>query len=379
MKNRVTYFLVLLGAFLFFFCFDGYLSTFVLIAALLLPFISLACSLPGIFCAGFLLAAGAPSAEKGGTVPLRLEIRSRFPISGGRAEVTLSVQNTLIGESQEENLTFILCRGSQAIQHQLSSPVCGQLICSLSQGRAWDYLGLFSLPLRLPKEKESVLFYPTVYPACLSAETVSMPNGEGEAYSKTKPGDDPAELFGLREYREGDRLSRIHWKLSQKSEQLMVKELGLPVVDHLFFLLELNGSPVEIDGVLDAFATFSDFLAEREIAHRLGFWGREGLRLAEITGPAEAKSALQALLISGRRGSLPSLEGEPLPQGVSHAFYLSCGPDPSIVEELRAHMPSAKLSVLQITEGDAEPPKLDVDFTVLTPARLEAGLDGFTL
>ena len=53
----------------------------------------------------------------------------------------------------------------------------------------------------------------------------------------TRPGDDPSEPFGLREYQADDRLS-IHWKLSEKTDALMVRQLGLPVDDTLLLVLD---------------------------------------------------------------------------------------------------------------------------------------------
>ena len=40
--------------------------------------------------------------------------------------------------------------------------------------------------------------------------------------------DDSSELFQIREYREGDQLRDIHWKLTAKREELMVKEHSFP-------------------------------------------------------------------------------------------------------------------------------------------------------
>ena len=41
---------------------------------------------------------------------------------------------------------------------------------------------------------------------------------ESDSYSTIKGGDDPSEVFAIREYREGDRLQRIHWKLSYETK-----------------------------------------------------------------------------------------------------------------------------------------------------------------
>ena len=42
-------------------------------------------------------------------------------------------------------------------------------------------------------------------------------------------GDDPSEIYQVREYRERDSLKDIHWKLSAREEELMVKERGFPL------------------------------------------------------------------------------------------------------------------------------------------------------
>ena len=40
-------------------------------------------------------------------------------------------------------------------------------------------------------------------------------------------GYDPSELFDVREFQNGDRLQSVHWKLSARTDELMVKELSL--------------------------------------------------------------------------------------------------------------------------------------------------------
>ena len=39
---------------------------------------------------------------------------------------------------------------------------------------------------------------------------------ESFKYSKDRPGDDPGETYDIREYRSGDSIRQIHWKLSGK-------------------------------------------------------------------------------------------------------------------------------------------------------------------
>ena len=56
-------------------------------------------------------------------------------------------------------------------------------------------------------------------------------------YDENSPGYDNSELFQVREYRPGDRIQNIHWKLTAKQEELMVKEHALPKACPVILLL----------------------------------------------------------------------------------------------------------------------------------------------
>lgn len=395
LKNRLCYVLLLLCTSVFFICYNGYLSLYVFALSLLFPVLAFFFSLPGMLGARVTLgyedrdAGAVRGARKGEAVPLRIRVWNATPCISGRIRARLTVENTLTGQREEEHFTFTASSHPQVLEHQLSSPTCGQVVCRLDKLWVSDYLGIFSLPLgRRRRQEAAVFFWPSVAGVDLAVQEGNMPDAQGERYSQRKPGDDPTELFALREYREGDRLSRIHWKLSQKMGKPLVKELGLPIADHLFFLLDLNGTGVEADTLLDAFATLSHFLAERETAHRVGYWDTRGnrLRCLEISQPEDLLPVWREILSSQGLAPLPSLEGEALPAGVSHCLYLCCMPQPSLLGALRAQYPAARLSVLQAAESwttarESRSNTLggEAQLTVLRPGRIAENLNGFLL
>ena len=63
--------------------------------------------------------------------------------------------------------------------------------------------------------------------------------GENDSYSREKEGDDPSEVFDIRPMRPGDRMQQVHWKLTARTGEMMVKvfsrSLGYPVVVFLNF------------------------------------------------------------------------------------------------------------------------------------------------
>lgn len=381
LRNRLSYLVILLAVLLFFICFNGYLSLYVLLVTLAIPLLSLLLSLPSVFCVNLSLTPKRLFTGKGQELPLSLKVKSRLPLASGRIRVTLTVRNTLTGEARKERLAFTAGRTGLTVTYQLSSASCGQVLCRLSKGRIYDYMGLFLLPLRLTKAARcEVLFYPAVYRTDLTVVQIPVPDGDGDAYSQKKPGNDPSEIFAFREYREGDKLSRIHWKLSQKAGTPLVKELGLPIADHIFFLLDLNGTGMEADALLDAFATLSAFLSESEIAYRVGFWSGNApeFTVLEAANQEDAVKVLSALLLSRPRAAHGQLRGEDLPTGVSHALYLCSRPDSGTIDLLRLQMPSARLSILPVGEEAASIPD-GAELTRLHQDHIAEDLAGFCL
>jgi len=380
--NRLLYILILLGTLLFFICFDGYISYYVFILSLVLPVFSLLLSLPGMLTMKvrvFLQEEGALArTRKGGSLPLRVEARTPWHLPSGQVRLRLTVHNTLTGSTRQEWLLLTVGEKPLVLEHALHSTACGLVTCSITKVRTCDLLGLFTLPVRLyGKDRCSAFFFPAVYSPVLTVQARRAPESEGERYSQTKPGDDLTELFGLREYRPGDRLSRIHWKLSQKTGRTLVKEPSLPLADCILFLLDLNGQGSEADVLLDVFATLSGFLLQQEVAHRVAYRGEgQALALLELAAPEDAQPALEALLTAGGQAALPAIRGEELPRGISHVLYLCCTPDPVQAEMLRSHYASARFTCL-FTGRQQEPG--GVEAVPVLPGQVTEALNGMVL
>lgn len=86
------------------------------------------------------------------------------------------------------------------------------------------------------KEELSVL--PEYYAAVVEiASQIREQLIDSEEYDEKRPGDDPSQIFQIREYREGDRMQRIHWKASARTSQLMVKDYSMPIGSGALVLL----------------------------------------------------------------------------------------------------------------------------------------------
>jgi hypothetical protein len=92
---------------------------------------------------------------------------------------------------------------------------------------------------------------------------------ESDIYSTSKSGMDPGEVYGIREYVSGDPVKNMHWKLSEKTGHLLVKELGLPVTDQLVVMLDTasgkDASPDLMDAEASVFMSITSALKDDDI------------------------------------------------------------------------------------------------------------------
>ena len=78
---------------------------------------------------------------------------------------------------------------------------------------------------------------------------------ESDIYREHTRGNDPGDITGIREYVPGDPVRNIHWKLSEKTDKLLVKELGNPVTDQFLVILDTAPDIAQDPFALDAAAS----------------------------------------------------------------------------------------------------------------------------
>jgi len=177
--------------------------------------------------------------NKGDKIPVSVKLNNPtvFPVS--YVKIFLTYQNSYSDKKYKKTFMVPIDSNTKtAVTCTLFSECAGNLLVSLEGIRIYDYFKIFSIKTKLKKEiKIAVL--PSYYEL---PEFNAYKNSlivESDSYHPTKKGDDPSEVFAIREYREGDRPQRIHWKLSRKVNQLMIKELSYPLNSSILLFVNL--------------------------------------------------------------------------------------------------------------------------------------------
>lgn len=300
LKNRLLYGAALLGALLFHCFYAGWISWLLLTLALTLPVLSLLCAMPWMLHAK--LTVELPqSCKRGEAATLRLFNAHRRGLPSPPCTFRVQRQDRLGGTITRQ--TYSLCAWEEkAIA--LDTAHCGADTYTLSHGRMMDYLGLFSVRMRLPEAG-------TLHILPHEAPPKPMPNlsrFQARSY-RAKYGGGFSEIHDLRDYRPGDSMRDVHWKLSAKTDSLVVREAQEPNRGQTILTLDLRGTRAELDQTLDILCWMSRWLIAHETAHFV-CWLRpsdcEAMTEA-VSGEAELQLLLKTLLESTLQPGTPSI------------------------------------------------------------------------
>jgi hypothetical protein len=104
-----------------------------------------------------------------------------------------------------------------------------------------DLFGLVRYEMTLDEEDELTVLPPKVRVKPPEAETIAA--GMTEVEESNRLGNDFSEVTDVREYQAGDRIRDIHWKLSARQEEWMVKVRTQMAGMELTVVLQLNSDP----------------------------------------------------------------------------------------------------------------------------------------
>lgn len=182
---------------------------------------------------------------KNETAVLSLSVNNPTRIPFASLTVPLTLRSLLYSE-EESNTHILSLRPLNA--NKLTFPVVltksGLYEAEILKIEGFDYLHLFHFSKTVGKTTQLRVF-PNTLPRRERHEALYS-EGFDEFEESNKSGNVSSNVTDIREYRPGDRLQKIHWKLSSKIDKLMVKENESTSTNEFFVLLELY-QPREAD------------------------------------------------------------------------------------------------------------------------------------
>ena len=296
--TRLVYGILTFAFLMLFVVYGGFLFHFLLVLLLLLPLFSLLFLLP-VKKRISIRVAFSETAVSGGNIRFAVlaENRSVFPCP--YLEATLKKANLLaasrykIPVDDTEKIRLLMNpKGSAEIYRVYPVAACGKYELEIENPCIHDILGLFTLHVPFADGKKVLTKHVYVYPKnenlSLLIRPDDIPEAESDRMHRQLSGSDRSEIFQNREYREGDPVRDIHWKLSAKLDTLILKEYSRPLVPSVHLLLEFQeGTNIsEADKLLSCFTAFSFQLLSFSKIFRVSYMERRD-RMETVTVSTE--------------------------------------------------------------------------------------------
>lgn len=184
---------------------------------------------------------------------------------------------------------------------KLPTEHCGKLYVQMHKPAVYDYLGIFQLKIK-NTNSQTVLILP---------EPVEMDIPESlfnhlHPRWRRKPGGGFGENHEIRQYQPGDNLNQIHWKLSAKVGELMLREPMMPDRGLMLLTMDLNGTASVLDRKLGRLLWLGQWLLDRELPFDIRVLTANGIEAWSIREKEDVERCIIALLDTpfARKGTI---------------------------------------------------------------------------
>lgn len=276
-KRWIGYLAAVCGCVVFYLAYQKWFAWFLLMGVLCFPIASLLMSLPAMLSLQVKISAPA-------WLPVGASQRAHF-LTGSALPLPpntclLRVSRPLTGES------WLLRQGDP-----LPTDHCGQLTFRPENARVYDYLGLFWLGVSKRGTGSMV-----VRPAPIAMkEPPQLEQYISNAW-RPKPGGGFSENHELRQYRPGDSLNQIHWKLTAKTGKYIIREAMEPEKNRVLLNIQLQGTPAQLDVKFGKLLFMSKHLLDMGLPHEIRALTGGGVERLKVDSETSLYQAVDRLL-----------------------------------------------------------------------------------
>lgn len=168
-----------------------------------------------------------PADKRSETVAVEAEAVNGSILPVADMKVEFSCEDLFSGERRTVSAPVMIDgRGRAIVRFRLNAEHCG--VIRIIPGGAWvkDYLGLFQRRCSMSPIQQEYTVLPD-WTGVDADRKKAWQKFDGERETDTEhKGEDYSEIHDIRPYRKGDAKHSIHWKLSAKMDDIMVREAG---------------------------------------------------------------------------------------------------------------------------------------------------------
>ena len=250
-------------------------------------------------------------------------------LPAARLYCRVRIINDLTQEENELEIISGLGPGERVVRDfRMESRCCGRVYAHVRSAVLMDYFGIFSVKVPLMAEAR-ITVLPDLFACDVAINPVTADYAESVALRR---GDDRMEIFQLREYRSGDDIRQIHWKLSSKLDNLILREPSRSVSRSLLVFWDKRHDtvPENMDAMAEVTASVCQALCDSGTAFDLCWTEREEPELRQIR---DADALLQSIPALVTQAGLPQCPEPDMTEYGRVIRIAACLPEPEADEK----------------------------------------------
>lgn len=232
--------------------------------------------------------------RKGKTLSVMIDIKSSKKFLAARnVWLTLNIYNYMFDIEDTYQINCVLGNGKNQFKMDIPAEYCGKLRLHCDSAYVCDLLGLIRRRIR-PFEDA----YTMIYPKQMSIELEVSRNVAGSAIDgsmlQNRKGNDSSEMYDIREYIPGDDIRAIHWKLSSKTDELILRQASNPAHYDVALLPDfgLEQMPGELGVAADVCAQIASELVSNHTSFCMLMPTKDGLESFEVRSTGDLERML---------------------------------------------------------------------------------------
>ena len=215
-------------------------------------------------------AVASKKEAKTGTVT----IHNNSFLSVAKLYCRINLKNCLTLESETLVLGLSAApKGETEGAFEVFSDYCGYLQAEVVDILLMDWIGIVPVRCKVAISAKTAV-QPDTFAPNVFLSMLPVVREDADAWSQIQKGNDQTEVFSLRDYVPGDSLRQIHWKLSSKRGELIVREASLPIEKSLLIFWDKNTqetSAKEMDAIAECVVSVCQAILNRGYFFSLGW------------------------------------------------------------------------------------------------------------
>lgn len=228
-KRRIMYLIILAVSFWIMLMYNGVLMEGIFVVAVLLPVILIILMYIAKSSIYVKWMSSTIKTEESKPIKITAVISNHFFLPANRVELTFEIEDSLGNKEECKMVTNLMSYTERYCTMEFCPNYSGYILVRLKRIKINDVLGL-----TCTKKKIGSVLRIMVMPKNLEDMFVTVENNmqykeEGDEYADNIPGYDKSQIFDMNRYQTGDNIKDIHWKLSIKTDELIVKRYSFPI------------------------------------------------------------------------------------------------------------------------------------------------------